>query len=451
MLALVLVGCGLNGTPWPGADDELARWHSGWGGGGGSFVPVAMGFEYLGGIDATGAMSTGLIEGYEVEPYMVLQVAGIDYFQGDPNATCEFIASPYRPTHLGCDLATADGADLYDSYESTIHITYSSCQGRLVPLVYDALLQAFEGMRLGIGFGPLTANLSQFLSLDDLALEPSMTAMYVAMVAPDGSFVGQDWTLSMSYEMDPVTRVVSLDKDGHPVPSTADNGLNLEPAYLVGYAFWFEELVDLNVAGLHAPIPPICQCAPPGPDTDGDGQCDANDPCPMDNPDDTDRDGMCDSDDPCPDDDTNDRDGDGVCNEDDPCPDDADNDADGDGLCAGDDPCPEDFGNDLDGDGVCESDDPCPDDSPDDSDGDGVCDSDDPCPGDAPDDPDGDGLCGTTPVPTGGTDPEPTDEAEGGCGCASGPANGPWGLALLGPLLLRRRRAMRDGSRPSGG
>lgn len=35
-------------------------------------------------------------------------------------------------------------------------------------------------------------------------------------------------------------------------------------------------------------------------DTDGDGVCDAEDPCPLDNPNDMDGDGVCDSDDICP-------------------------------------------------------------------------------------------------------------------------------------------------------
>ncbi|MFH1419829.1 MAG: PPC domain-containing protein, partial [Planctomycetota bacterium] len=77
-----------------------------------------------------------------------------------------------------------------------------------------------------------------------------------------------------------------------------------------------------------------------------------------------------------------DSDGDGACDAVDPCPDDNPNDSDGDGHCDSTDICPGfDDDDDLDGDGVPDGCDPCPADDPDDSDGDGVCDSLDICPG----------------------------------------------------------------------
>ena len=55
-------------------------------------------------------------------------------------------------------------------------------------------------------------------------------------------------------------------------------------------------------------------------DTDGDGEVDEVDLCPLDNPDDTDGDGVCDSDDLCLGDDASgDTDGDGVCEDIDNC------------------------------------------------------------------------------------------------------------------------------------
>ena len=88
-------------------------------------------------------------------------------------------------------------------------------------------------------------------------------------------------------------------------------------------------------------------------------QLNTGDGCPPENPD-TDEDGVCDSDDPCPKDKPDDKDGDGVCTSDDPCPDDNPDDPDGDGVCTSDDPCPENNPDDKDGDGVCDSDDVCP-------------------------------------------------------------------------------------------
>ncbi|MBW1877690.1 MAG: hypothetical protein JRI25_15155 [Deltaproteobacteria bacterium] len=95
-------------------------------------------------------------------------------------------------------------------------------------------------------------------------------------------------------------------------------------------------------------------------DSDSDGVCDADDPCPLDDPDDTDGDTVCDSDDPCPDDNPDDTDGDTVCDSDDPCPDDNPDDTDGDGICDSDDLCPDQHdSNDADGDGVANDCDVC--------------------------------------------------------------------------------------------
>ncbi|MCB9678149.1 MAG: hypothetical protein H6737_23815 [Alphaproteobacteria bacterium] len=57
-------------------------------------------------------------------------------------------------------------------------------------------------------------------------------------------------------------------------------------------------------------------------------------------------------------------------------------DSDLDGVCDSDDPCPYDVNGDSDGDAICDSDDVCPDDPANDDDGDGFCDTDDDvCPG----------------------------------------------------------------------
>ncbi|MBT8496285.1 MAG: MSCRAMM family adhesin SdrC, partial [Deltaproteobacteria bacterium] len=98
------------------------------------------------------------------------------------------------------------------------------------------------------------------------------------------------------------------------------------------------------------PLDPACLI-----DSDGDGECDVIDVCPLDNPNDSDGDGQCDSDDPCPADNPDDTDGDGQCDSDDPCPFDNPDDTDGDGVCDSDDLClGDDAAGDSDGDGVCD-------------------------------------------------------------------------------------------------
>ncbi len=218
-------------------------------------------------------------------------------------------------------------------------------------------------------------------------------------------------------------------------------------------------------------------------DYDGDGACDAQDPCPQDPDDgclacaDADADGICDSFDICPNDAGNlcdgcpDTDGDGVCDVADACPGDpADEciaclDIDKDSICDEIDPCPGDPSNDcsacanksdFDGDGLPTCVDPCPDDADntcipcDDHDGDGVCDALDVCPRDPADeckpcsDLDGDGVCDFD-------DPCPLDSRDrctivegsqiegGGCACAATPSV-PGGLSMLVLLLLLSRR-----------
>ena len=114
------------------------------------------------------------------------------------------------------------------------------------------------------------------------------------------------------------------------------------------------------------PPAPVQTCS--GPDRDGDGVCDAQDPCPDHSPNDPDGDGvcganvggtcdaiLCDPNATC-----DDASGQPVCTcldgfegDGDTCEPVACDDADGDGLCDGDDPCPEHNPNDPDGDGVC--------------------------------------------------------------------------------------------------
>lgn len=81
-------------------------------------------------------------------------------------------------------------------------------------------------------------------------------------------------------------------------------------------------------------------------DSDGDGSCDEDDPCPGDPADDADQDGVCAPDDVCAaGDDHEDVDVDGVPDGCDLCPGVADVDADDDGLCDTADPCPSDATN----------------------------------------------------------------------------------------------------------
>ena len=115
-------------------------------------------------------------------------------------------------------------------------------------------------------------------------------------------------------------------------------------------------------------------------DSDGDGLCDAADPCPEgDTGSDTDGDGLGDPCDNCPaqansTQQDSDRDGSGdVC---DSCPFDPDNDVDGDGVCVAPDNCPTESNTDqanADGDEFGDACDPCPSDPGNDLDVDGAC------------------------------------------------------------------------------
>ncbi len=128
-------------------------------------------------------------------------------------------------------------------------------------------------------------------------------------------------------------------------------------------------------------------------DSDGDGEMDSTDTCPVDfqvTQDDSDSDGWGDVCDLCPNDPSNvndtgtDTDNDGVGDNCDICPNDVLNDPDSDGICETD-TCPYDPDNDVDSDGLCGDVDNCPVDSNAtqvDSDGDGVGNACDNCPND---------------------------------------------------------------------
>ena len=157
--------------------------------------------------------------------------------------------------------------------------------------------------------------------------------------------------------------------------------------------------------------------APPPPDRDEDGLIDEDEVALGTDPDvaDTDGDGVSDGDEVGDPSDPTDTDGDGVIDA-------LDDDDDGDGLPSG-----YEGQDDTDGDGL-------PNDRDTDSDDDGISDG-----VEGPGDSDGDGI-------TDRLDPDPVDtgEGDGKCGCATGSSAG-LPLALLGLLLVRRRRSLPPG------
>lgn len=174
--------------------------------------------------------------------------------------------------------------------------------------------------------------------------------------------------------------------DGGPIVATVD-ALVARPAPRPDAAPTRDAAATPRDAGPGAPPPRRDAAAPPCPDSDGDGTCDADDRCPGGADDiDGDGDGLPDTCDPCPADPSNDADGDGVCAPLDVCLEGRDDaDADFDGTPDACDPCPADAFDDSDGDGVCGDQDRCPggDDTVD-VDADGLPDDCDPCPVDGP-------------------------------------------------------------------
>lgn len=233
--------------------------------------PVAVGFE-LDAIHLTGGTLTGYnieSEGteYYLPPSITLTFTNAEYFSASTSEAQEghyciafgsFLAEPAAD-----DIPTYDDANLFVSYEGTFNIEYEDCTDRGITAGdwgADAaeLLEKFNGMRIGIGLGPVTEYLLEpFDETDPDTAEylatygKAMMAEYIAINTKDNGFKGDDWTLAYLFEWDASTESLKADAEGLLIPVDI-SGLSGDDALPEGYlrssAFWYEDFPHYSEA-----------------------------------------------------------------------------------------------------------------------------------------------------------------------------------------------------------
>ncbi|MCO4748203.1 MAG: hypothetical protein KC912_25640 [Proteobacteria bacterium] len=232
--------------------------------------PVAVGFEYEGGFvdgewsewsadDGSGNLVT-------VPPAIYVTFTNAAYFEATTAEAqqyhhCIVYALVDGETAIGTSIPTNGGAVL-NSWDIALAIdpaswttdSDESCGVLLDPEVWGTngvdLQNAFTGMHLGIGFGPMTTYLED--AWDETTLldyGDAMFAEYIAMNDKNGAFVGEDWTTGLHWQWDDTTKE-PLAVDGNYVPSDISTASSYPNGFLRGSPFWYQDFPLLDLSNL---------------------------------------------------------------------------------------------------------------------------------------------------------------------------------------------------------
>lgn len=312
-----LAGCSADGLPWATARDcascrfiDTSEPDSGWQPPP-PIAPIAVAFQLNAAVRGSdGALFPWRYDGFTLgEPRVDLVFGGAPFFyEGDDTDSCR-MSGPFTPSLRTCDLPNEDGADLWNSYEGTLALDTNDCAARLDPAVWGPggrdLFAAFDGMRLGFGYGPITQELLDDWSADSLAEvggASKLMAVYVAITDPDGTFVGEAWNSGALYDWDSATGELVVDGSDRAVAlDTSTFGATFPDGLIWNlWSQWYQDFPLIDFALLDAPgttttgdceLPETGDtggdtdtAAPPPPATDGTQD-------PTDTPDDTPTDG----------------------------------------------------------------------------------------------------------------------------------------------------------------
>jgi len=250
------------------------------------FEPVAVGFEFDGVVGPDGTPASFFYDDptdgltYERYPYILVTFASLDYFE-DTSQTDEEIAArtcsvasvvPWNPPPAVAQIPTHDGALLHYSYEVALDLEIdpdlTDCDEELDPAVWgeDAadLLEAFDGMHFGYGWGQQTDYLRGAFdqsTLDDEEFMSAWLASYVAINDAAGDWLAYDWTFGFTFEWDIETGYLVTVPDPDPPATYPDRQLlvrypvtdipagdPLPPMYIRSSAYWYQDfpLMDLT-------------------------------------------------------------------------------------------------------------------------------------------------------------------------------------------------------------
>ncbi len=291
-------------------EEEVAKFKCGGGGGGGStpevFTPVAVGVT-LRGIwnEAAGTLDPYVVSAEDAsdgvafaqDPYVMVTFATSDYFGEDETQQeqemCEVVAffggsvsangTITDPVVYDMDAQEFDwdagaggngvSVDEWQAWEGGLVFALDTATERCQ--YADVDLNLFQGMHLGIGFGPQSTYQAETLGeSDDWDAEedgPAYFTAYIAMNHPtaDGGydFVGYDWNPTYYSEVDPsicferegeegeepeeICGGIVVDDEGLLVPGDQDANVGSRLGYVTAYSWWYEDFpnLDLNLMG----------------------------------------------------------------------------------------------------------------------------------------------------------------------------------------------------------
>ncbi|MEN0064144.1 MAG: hypothetical protein AAGA48_18485 [Myxococcota bacterium] len=246
----------------------------------GLFEPVAVGFEYQGGLGPLGQwLEFRLNENSDpTPPLLTLTFASEVFFSAADELTqdlnsCSLVATlTPLPTQLQIkNRSRGDGSQaiLWQTYDfafpSDPYQWGSSCgdpiidgDGYLDPKVWGVdgqdLIDKFLGAHVAIGFGPFTDYLIDSVSdYDELEEDEreSFFTMYIAINDKSGAFIAEDWTRARTFFWDPDSGVPEVDSENFltPIPADTEGGW-LNSAYIQSRAYWYQDFPLLNLDNL---------------------------------------------------------------------------------------------------------------------------------------------------------------------------------------------------------
>ena len=275
-------------------------------------VPVAIGFELSAiwneaGNDGAGELSPYLFPDLNntnggiplaLSSGVTVTLASIDFFSLGSSASDEdrafescsvFADFAYSPANLlaqdfdwtGGVGSAGTTVDLWNSFEGTLIFRLDSASERCSQLDEGHSLDTFDGMRFGIGFGPLSAYQSgEFESTDwwadDLDAQGSYFTQYIAVNHPAETdlgynFVAYDWTSSIMVDIDTEKcvdlesgevvaadpesttqvcgEIMTVEEEGSTNYDLADQNANVgsRHVFVQGNAWWYEDYPNLDL------------------------------------------------------------------------------------------------------------------------------------------------------------------------------------------------------------
>lgn len=202
-----------------------------------TFEPYAVAF-FLVGDHQEGELVTSSEEADG--PVVVLHLGSLEsYTAGATEETCVAGATPVNIINLGTSMPAS--GEVFASWDMELSLgedSWSDCADGVSPDTWGAdaemLREAFDGMRIGFGIGPMSAYVGQ-----PVAPSPANYAGYTAMNDLDGNWHGETWA-TVQILQDVGGTATAVDAIDGAVP----NGT------IVWQVTWAQDFTDIDFGGL---------------------------------------------------------------------------------------------------------------------------------------------------------------------------------------------------------